>query len=164
MNEKILLIILIFFCAENVFAQKENVDVDIVKTEKEAPEIAQLKKVIHRFDNALKTANIEELKSLLSDKLEMIHPNGMVETKETLLKNIETKKLIYWFIEQVGEAEVKHRYLGKKPGYLYDIERKLNVRIVLDGAGYTLQLMTVEQWREWKGDWKLIKRESKNRG
>lgn len=162
MNGKLLLIILSFFCVNNAFAQKERAGESIVAVERGAKETRQLKETMHRFDNALMMKNTEELKRLLSDKLEMIHSNGMVETKETLLKNIESGRLVYKTIEQAGEAEMK-RYLGKKPGYLYDVERKLNVSGVLDNAEFNVQLTTSEQWREWKGKWTLIRRESKNR-
>lgn len=158
MNGKIFLIILALCCADNVFAQKENVGTGIAKIEKGTKEITQLKEAMQRFDNALMMANTEELKRLLSDKLEMVHSNGMVETKETLLKNIETKRLVYKIIV-VGD-DCKTAMVG---GETATITRDLDVTGILEDNEFDVKLNTRENWVWENGDWKLIKRESKNR-
>lgn len=158
MIRKISIFILAFFCAANVFAQEATAGAGITKAENGTKEIARLREAMQRLDNALMMANTEELKRLLSDKLEMIHSNGMVETKETLLKNIETKRLVYKTIKRAVNKEVSVRDVRMILTDCY-----LDVTGILDGKDFKVELNTKEDWRLENGDWKLIRRESKNR-
>ncbi len=156
MNGKILLAILAFFFSNNTFAQKGSTG--ITKTKQSATEIAQLKDAMQRFDNALMRADTEELKRLLSDKLQMVHSNGMVETKEALLKNIKTKKLVYKTIKRAINKEI-----SVSDARMVLTECQLDVTGILEGKEFSVKLNTKEDWISENEEWKLIRRESKDR-
>ncbi|HTN46555.1 MAG TPA: nuclear transport factor 2 family protein [Flavipsychrobacter sp.] len=144
--------------ALELFAQKETVDGEVASVKSEKQEATLLMETIQRFDNALMQRNVEELNRLVADKLKMVHSNGMVETKATLLGNIQSKKLVYESIEQGKNYEVQLQ--GKNKAV---VQRSLDVRGILESKEFSVKLNTREEWILEENNWKLVKRESKNR-
>ena len=160
MKSKFLLVIIFSLFVNSSFGQKKNAGSTIIRVEKEEQYLVQLKNAIKAFDSALMMKNVEMLKRILSDKLEVTHSNGMVENKKTLLSNLSSGKLIYKTIEQIEEPQIKSM---SKPWIAYKVQRKLNVKGVLNEKKFNVQLTTNEYWRRISSEFELLKRESKNR-
>lgn len=158
MKLKYLFIVVFLLHAGALFAQKETAIGEVAPVKGEKKEATLLKETIQRFDNALMQRNVEELNRLVSDKLKMVHSNGMVETKTTLLGNIQSKKLVYESIEQGKNYEAQLQ--GKNKAL---VQRNLDVRGILETKEFNVKLNTREEWILEENNWKLVKRESKNR-
>jgi hypothetical protein len=95
--------------------------------------------------------NFDSLEVLLDDRVKYIHSNGLVETKEDVIANMQSGKLQLNKVI-LHDAEVRH----------YDnlaiIIGKGNFVGIIDGVNFNVELLYTEVYTSNKGSWKLVSR------
>jgi hypothetical protein len=102
--------------------------------EKLSGELERISK--HKFE-AMVSGNFKSLADLLHPNLRYVHSNGWVETKEDVLENIRSGKLVYHSIE-ILETEVR-----SGDGFAVLIGRGI-FTVSLDGKPMALELKFTE--------------------
>lgn len=161
---RLLVVLSALFLGSPVFAQqkepatKTKLYEDKSKWERER----EIMQAFHNLDSALIAADTVKLKMLLADQLSFIHSNGLIETKQDLLKHISTEYLSYTKIEQSDSAKIV-AWSGKKGGYWHDhtVNRNLHVVGTLEGNLFDVKLTVKEQWCfTVNSEWVLVWRQS----
>jgi hypothetical protein len=142
--------------AENNFAQKVSAQNNSIE-ERDIEEIRLIKNAIEKFDEALTTKNLKELNDLVSDNLDMVHSNGLKETKQTLIKNIKDGYLRYNKITHIEEPKITPDNGGRRE-YKHSVARIIDVEGVLDGKEFKVALTVSESWILENSHWVLVKK------
>ena len=133
---KIGITILLFFVSSFTFAQPSSLKETVVKLEK-----------------ALVAKDTTALKQLLHQDLTYGHSNGWIETKEDIIKNLTSGKLIYHKIESDS--------VGWKTGANWASRRShTKIEATLNGNALHLNLHVLQVWLKTKQGWQLVARQS----
>ncbi len=100
-----------------------------------------------RFE-AMTTQNVNILKTMLADGLSYTHSNGLVETKQTHLDNIQSGKLQY----RSMQPEEMHVQLYRRSAVVTGI---VNVTGVLNDKEFSIKPRYTDVYIKEKGHWLL---------
>ncbi|MFT3947257.1 MAG: nuclear transport factor 2 family protein [Agriterribacter sp.] len=132
--------IILFFTAAIVQAQPDSVIV---------------KESVARLENALTTKNLQDIQELLYDNVNFGHSTGWVQTRDEVINDCKSGKLVYQKIERsnlyvaaIGEDWATVRYTGVAEG--------LN-----EGKEFKIALHVLQVWvKNKKGKWQLAARQA----
>jgi len=110
------------------------------------------------LDKALVQRDALTLNIILHTGLSFGHSNGWLENKTDLLKTLETEKISYLNIDQVGTAGIQYQ---KKD--LISTRRNIDVNGLFEGKSFDLKLNVLEVWIKERGKWQLLARQSVKR-
>lgn len=158
MKRNLIFIAMLFFFSSNIVsAQQQSVSTTISKNKKQDI-TPQIKDATQRLDNALIAADIQELDHLVGANLEMTHSNGLKENKRSLIEHLKTGKLKYNSILPVGDCITTIIAANEAT-----VNRDMDVSGTLESQDFHVKLKIIEKWKVENGEWKLIKRVSKDR-
>lgn len=115
---------------------------------------AGLKEAIQKLDAALLQKNEMILKTVLHKDVSFGHSNGWIQTKDDVLNDCKTGKLVYTKMENKSSAIVTIR---KKWA---TVKTNTNAEGVVNGSAFTLNLHVMQFWIKTKKGWQLIARQS----
>ncbi|MFN4300164.1 MAG: nuclear transport factor 2 family protein [Thermaurantimonas sp.] len=97
--------------------------------------------------------NLDSLAMLLHPKLQYIHSNGWIESRDEVLENIRSGKLIY---RQVEIQSISVREKGMKA----IVKGRGTFHVTLDGKDISIPLSYEEHYKKSRKGWQLIFRKS----
>jgi hypothetical protein len=112
-----------------------------------------LKDAVSKLDKALIEKDTTTLKQLLHKNVTYGHSNGWVETKEDVIKDLASGKLIYYSIKSdslVWNAE----------GNWASVRSKTKAEVAVNSSRMELTLHVLEVWLKTNKGWQLIARQS----
>ncbi|HEX6849231.1 MAG TPA: nuclear transport factor 2 family protein [Chitinophagaceae bacterium] len=130
---------LILFVVNSCFAQIDSV---------------ALKSSMQQLDKALLLKDETVLKSVLHKEVSYGHSNGWIQSKEDIMNDFKTGKLIYNKIENNSSAFVN---ISKKYA---TVKTNTNAEGVVNGTAFKLTLHIMQFWIKTKKGWQLIARQS----
>jgi hypothetical protein len=130
---------LILFLVNSSFAQVDSVG---------------LKEVMQKLDNALLQKDQNVLRSVLHSEVSYGHSNGWIQSKDDILNDFKSGKLIYNKIENNSSAIVK---ISKKYA---TVRTNTNAEGSVNGTAFKLTLHVMQFWIKTKKGWQLIARQS----
>jgi len=140
---KLFLIISLFFASLVVAAQVDSI---------------ALKDAMTKLDKALLEKDQMTLKTVLHSEVSYGHSNGWIQSKNDILNDFTSGKLIYNKIENNSSAIVK---LNKKYA---TVKTNTNAEGVVNGTAFKLTLHIMQFWIKTKKGWQLIARQSAKQG
>jgi hypothetical protein len=112
-----------------------------------------LKDAVSKLDKALVEKDTVTLKQLLHKNVTYGHSNGWVETKEDVIKDIASGKLIYHTIKSDSLT-------WKTEGGWASLRSKTKTEVSVNGNRVELTLHILEVWLKTNKGWQLIARQS----
>lgn len=94
---------------------------------------------------------LDSLSAFLHPDLKYIHSNGWIESKDDVLKDLQSGKLVYQKV-QVQEAQVR------QIAQTAIVTGKGNFKVVMDGKSLDINLLYTEVYVKQKKQWLLISR------
>lgn len=94
---------------------------------------------------------LDSLSAFLHPDLKYIHSNGWIESKDDVLKDLQSGKLVYLKV-QVQEAQVR------QIAQTAIVTGKGNFKVVMDGKSLDIILLYTEVYVKQKKQWLLISR------
>ncbi len=140
---RILFIISLFFTSLIVAGQVDSVS---------------LKVVMKKLDQALLAKVDSTLKTVLHKDVSYGHSNGWIQSKNDILNDFTSGKLIYNKIENNSSVVVK---ISKKYA---TVKTNTNAEGVVNGTSFKLTLHIMQFWIKTKKGWQLIARQSAKQG
>ena len=140
---KVILTIGLLFIGLFVFAQIDSVG---------------LKETMQKLDAALLQKNEMILKTVLHKDLSYGHSNGWIESKNDVLNDLKSGKLVYNKIENSSSAIVN---INKKWA---TVKTNTNAEGSVNGTAFKLTLHVMLFWMKTKKGWQLIARQSSKLG
>lgn len=117
-----------------------------------------LKNAMQQLDNALLQKNETVLRSVLHKDVSYGHSNGWIQSKNDIINDFKSGKLVYNKIENNSSAIVT---LSKKYG---TVKTNTNAEGVVNGTAFNLKLHIMQFWVKTKKGWQLIARQSAKQG
>ena len=130
---------LILFIVNSSFAQIDSVG---------------LKSAMQELDKALLQKEEVVLKSVLHKEVSYGHSNGWIQSKDDILNDFKSGKLVYNKIENNSSAIVR---IDKKYA---TVKTNTNAEGVVNGTAFKLTLHVMQFWIKTKKGWQLIARQS----
>lgn len=112
-----------------------------------------LKEAAAKLDRALVAKDTITLKQLLHKDVTYGHSNAWIETKEDIIKDLTSGKLVYHKIES---RDTKWKVTND----LASVRSTAAIDFILDGKPGTLQLHVLQMWLKTNKGWQLIARQS----
>jgi hypothetical protein len=137
--KKIVLAFLIFGFVNISFAQVDSVG---------------LKNAMQQLDKALLQKDEKTLQTVLHKEVSYGHSNGWIQSKNDILNDFASGKLIYNKLENNSSAIVA---ISKKYA---TVKTSTNAEGVVNGAAFNLRLHIMQFWIKTKKGWQLIARQS----
>ena len=137
--KKIVLAFLIFGFVSISFAQVDSVG---------------LKNAMQQLDKALLQKDEKTLQTVLHKEVSYGHSNGWIQSKNDILNDFASGKLIYNKLENNSSAIVA---ISKKYA---TVKTSTNAEGVVNGAAFNLRLHIMQFWIKTKKGWQLIARQS----
>ena len=137
--KKIVLAFLIFGFVSISFAQVDSVG---------------LKNAMQQLDKALLQKDEKTLETVLHKEVSYGHSNGWIQSKNDILNDFASGKLIYNKLENNSSAIVA---ISKKYA---TVKTSTNAEGVVNGAAFNLRLHIMQFWIKTKKGWQLIARQS----
>lgn len=137
--KKIVLAFLIFGFVNISFAQVDSVG---------------LRNAMQQLDKALLQKDEKTLETVLHKEVSYGHSNGWIQSKNDILNDFASGKLIYNKLENNSSAIVA---ISKKYA---TVKTSTNAEGVVNGAAFNLRLHIMQFWIKTKKGWQLIARQS----
>jgi hypothetical protein len=137
--KNIVVAFLILFIADSSLAQVDSVG---------------LKEVMQKLDNALLQKDEVVLRSVLHNEVSYGHSNGWIQSKDDILNDFKSGKLVYNKIENNSSPIVK---ISKRYA---TVKTNTNAEGVVNGTAFKLTLHVMQFWIKTKKGWQLIARQS----
>jgi hypothetical protein len=112
-----------------------------------------LKDAVSKLDKALIEKDTVTLKQLLHRNVTYGHSNGWVETKEDVIKDLASGKLVYYTIKSDSLA-------WKTEANWASVRSKTKAEVSVNGNKIELNLHILEVWLKTNKGWQLIARQS----
>ena len=119
---------------------------------------AGLKTAMQQLDKALLDKNAIVLKQVLHENLSYGHSNGWIQSKDDVLNDFKSGKLVYNKIENNSSAIVN---ISKKYA---TAKTNTNAEGTVNGTAFKLTLHVMQFWIKTKKGWQLIARQSAKQG
>ena len=113
-----------------------------------------LKNTMQQLDNALLGKNEHVLRSVLHKDISFGHSNGWIQTRNDILNDFKTGKLVYSKFENNSSAIVS---ISKKYA---TIRTNSNAEGTVNGTAFKLTLHVMQFWIKTKKGWQLMARQS----
>jgi len=113
-----------------------------------------LKDAMSNLDKALLNKDQRTLQRLLHKEVSYGHSNGWVQTKQDILNDLQTGKLVYSKIENSNVMIVA---LNKKWA---TVRTNTNAEGSISGTAFQLKLHVLQVWIKTKMGWQLMARQS----
>ena len=113
-----------------------------------------LKQVMQQLDNALLQKDEKILRIVLHKDASYGHSNGWIQSKDDILNDFTSGKLVYNRIENNSLAIVT---LSKKYA---TVKTNTNAEGIVNGTAFKLTLHIMQFWIKTKKGWQLIARQS----
>ena len=113
-----------------------------------------LKETMQKLDAALLQKDEMVLKTVLHKDLSFGHSNGWIESKNDVLNDLKSGKLVYNKIENNSSAIVN---INEKWA---TVKTNTNAEGVVNGTAFKLTLHVMQFWIKTKKGWQLIVRQS----
>ncbi|TMI96141.1 MAG: nuclear transport factor 2 family protein [Bacteroidetes bacterium] len=113
-----------------------------------------LKNAMQQLDKALLQKDEVVLKSVLHKDVSYGHSNGWIQSKDDILNDLKSGKLIYNNIENNSSAIVK---ISEKYA---TVKTNTNAEGSVNGTAFKLTLHIMQFWIKTKKGWQLIARQS----
>lgn len=112
-----------------------------------------LKDAVSKLDKALIEKDTMTLKKILHKSVTYGHSNGWVETKEDVIKDLASGKLVYHTIQPDSITwKTEANWASKRS--------KTRVEVSLNGNRMNLNLHVLEVWWKTNKGWQLVARQS----
>ena len=141
--KRLLLGFLVLFLINSSFAQVDSIG---------------LKEAMQKLDAALLQKDETILKLVLHKDLSYGHSNGWIESKNDVLNDLKSGKLVYNKIENSSSAIVN---INKKWA---TVKTNTNAEGAVNGTAFKLTLHVMLFWMKTKNGWQLIARQSSKLG
>jgi hypothetical protein len=138
-----LLSFLVLFITSSSFAQIDSVG---------------LKEVMQKLDKALLQKDEPTLKSVLHKDVNFGHSNGWIQSRNDILTDFKTGKLVYNKFENNSSAIIN---INKKWA---TVKTNTNAEGTVNGTAFKLTLHIMQFWVKTKKGWQLIARQSAKLG
>ena len=112
-----------------------------------------LKDAVSKLDKALIEKDTATLKQLLHKNLTYGHSNGWVETKDDVVKDLSSGKLVYYTIKSDSIA-------WKTDANWASMRSKTKVEVSVNNNKTELNLHVLQVWLKTNKGWQLIARQS----
>jgi hypothetical protein len=112
-----------------------------------------LKKAMSDLDKALVNDDEKVLTQLLNDNVSYGHSNGWVQTKNDIINDLKSGKLVYHKLENISEGVVTINNSWATVRTNTNAEAKMNGNVV------QLKLHILQVWLKTKSGWQLIARQ-----
>jgi len=112
-----------------------------------------LKDAVSKLDKALIEKDTATLKQLLHKNLTYGHSNGWVETKDDVVKDLSSGKLVYYTIKSDSIA-------WKTDANWASMRSKTKVEVSVNNNRTELNLHVLQVWLKTNKGWQLIARQS----
>jgi hypothetical protein len=112
-----------------------------------------LKEAAAKLDKALVAKDTVVLKQLLHKELTYGHSNGWVETREDVVRDLASGKLVY---HAINPGKITWRTDGNWASARTDVQ----VAVSLDGTRLDMKLHVLQVWLKTNRGWQLIARQS----
>jgi hypothetical protein len=112
-----------------------------------------LKDAVSKLDKALIEKDTATLKQLLHKNLTYGHSNGWVETKDDVVKDLSSGKLVYYTIKSDSIA-------WKTDANWASMRSKTKVEVSVNNNRTELNLHVLQLWLKTNKGWQLIARQS----
>jgi len=113
-----------------------------------------LKNTMQQLDKALLEKNESVLRSVLHKDISFGHSNGWIQTRNDILNDFKTGKLVYSKFENNSSAIVS---ISKKYA---TIRTNSNAEGTVNGTAFKLTLHVMQFWIKTKKGWQLMARQS----
>ena|SRR5687767_13065139 len=113
-----------------------------------------LKNTMQQLDKALLEKNESVLRSVLHKDISFGHSNGWIQTRNDILNDFKTGKLVYSKFENNSSAIVS---ISKKYA---TIRTNSNAEGTVNGTAFKLTLHVMQFWLKTKKGWQLMARQS----
>ena len=113
-----------------------------------------LKITMSKLDKALLNKDLQTLQQLLSGDVSYGHSNGWVQTKQDILNDLQSGKLIYSKIENSSVVIVT------ATDKWATVRTNTNAEGSVNGTAFQLKLHVLQVWIRAKGEWQLLARQS----
>lgn len=113
-----------------------------------------LKQVMQQLDNALLQKDEKILRIVLHKDASYGHSNGWIQSKDDILNDFTSGKLVYNRIENNSSAIVS---ISKKYA---TVKTNTNAEGIVNGTAFKLTLHIMQFWIKTKKGWQLIARQS----
>lgn len=140
---KLLVGFLVLFLVSNSFAQFDSVG---------------LKEMMQQLDKALLQKDEKVLQTVLHKEVSYGHSNGWIQSKNDILNDFKSGKLVYNKFENNSSAIVS---ISKKYA---TIKTNSNAEGTVNGTAFKLTLHVMQFWIKTKKGWQLIARQSAKQG
>ena len=117
-----------------------------------------LKTAMQQLDKALLEMDATVLKQVLNNNLSYGHSNGWIQSKDDVLNDFKSGKLVYNKIENNSSAIVN---ISKKYA---TAKTNTNAEGTVNGTAFKLTLHVMQFWIKTKNGWQLIARQSAKQG
>ena len=117
-----------------------------------------LKDAMQKLDKALLQKDEPVLKSVLHKDVSYGHSNGWIQSKDDILNDFKSGKLVYNKIENNSSAiiRISKRYAT--------VKTNSNAEGAVNGTAFKLTLHVMQFWIKTKKGWQLIARQSAKQG
>ena len=115
---------------------------------------AGLKEVMQQLDKALLQKDKNALRSILHKDLSFGHSNGWIQSRNDIMNDFKTGKLVYNKFENNSSAIVS---ISKKYA---TVKTNSNAEGAVNGTAFKLTLHVMQFWIKTKKGWQLIARQS----
>ena len=113
-----------------------------------------LKNTMQQLDKALLEKNESVLRSVLHKDISFGHSNGWIQTRDDILNDFKSGKLVYNKFENNSSAIVS---ISKKYA---TVKTNSNAEGTVNGTAFKLTLHVMQFWIKTKKGWQLIARQS----
>ena len=113
-----------------------------------------LKVVMENLDKALLQKDENVLRSVLHSEVSYGHSNGWIQSKDDILNDFKSGKLVYNKIENNSSAIVR---ISRKYA---TVKTNTNAEGAVNGTAFKLTLHVMQFWIKTKKGWQLIARQS----
>jgi hypothetical protein len=136
---RLFLIITLFFTGLSTVAQVDS---------------AGLKITLQKLDKAMLEKNEAVLKQILHKNVSYGHSNGWIQTKENVLNDFKSGKLVYNKIENNSSDIIN---ISKKWA---TVKMSVNAEGAVNGTAFKMLLQVMQVWMNTKKGWQLFARQS----
>ncbi len=117
------------------------------------PDTTGLQKVVKELNKALLEKDSIRLGALLHGKVQYGHSNGWIETKDSVIGDLFSGKLVYYKIEQTETTFTEEKSTA--------CVRSVNaIDVALSGERIQMKLHVLQVWIKEDNDWVLLSRQS----
>lgn len=117
-----------------------------------------LKSAMQKLDKALLAKDEAVLKQVLHKEVSYGHSNGWIQSKDDILNDFRSGKLVYNKIENssAGIVKISNKWAT--------VKTNTNAEGVVNGAAFKLTLHIMQVWVNTKKGWQLYARQSAKQG